>query len=178
MANIEKLKYPIGKFERPGKLSKKERAQMIKAIKRLPKRLSKAVEGLSEKQLNTPYRKGGWTVAQVVHHLADSHINSYVRFKWTLTEDTPMIKAYDETLWAVTDDAKSTDISASLQILKGIHKRWGIVLDQMSKSDFDRELAHPEWSKNLSLHTMLALYAWHSKHHVAQITELTKRKNW
>ena len=86
MANIEKLKYPIGKFVRPGKLSKEQRAQMIKTIKRLPKRLSKAVEGLNEKQLNTPYRKGGWTVAQVVHHLADSHINSYVRFKWTLTE--------------------------------------------------------------------------------------------
>jgi len=178
MANIEKLKYPIGKFERPGKLSKKDRAQMIKTIRRLPKRLSKVLEGLDEKQLNTPYRKGGWTVAQVVHHLADSHINSYVRFKWTLTEDTPMIKAYDETLWAVTDDAKSIDISASLQILKGIHKRWAAVMEQMSKSDFDRELAHPEWTKNLSLHTMLALYAWHSDHHLAHITELGKRMKW
>ncbi len=176
--NIEKLKYPIGKFNNPGQLTKTQRVKMIKSIKKLPKRLTKVVDNMSQEQLSTPYRKGGWTVAQVVHHLADSHINSYVRFKWALTEDTPMIKAYDETLWADTQDAKSLNVKYSLQILKGVHNRWSTVMELMSEDDYNRQLAHPEWKDKLSLHTMLALYSWHSKHHLAHITELAKRKKW
>ena len=178
MDNIESLKYPIGKFQRPDSLSLEDRKELIKSIRKLPKRLTKAVEYLSEEQLSTPYRPGGWTVAQVVHHLADSHVNSYIRFKWALTEDTPMIKAYDENLWAVTDDASSTEIKYSLQLIKGLHKRWTRVLSNMTEQDFSRELAHPEWSNNLSLDTMLALYSWHCDHHLAHVRELAKRKGW
>jgi len=124
MENIESLKYPIGKFQRPTALTQQDRIKLIKSIQKLPKRLTKTVEYLSEEQLNTPYRPGGWTVAQVVHHLPDSHVNSYIRFKWALTEDTPIIKAYDENLWSKTPDATTTDIKSSLQLLKGLHKRW------------------------------------------------------
>jgi uncharacterized damage-inducible protein DinB len=178
MDHIESLKYPIGKFQKPASLSQNDRIELIKSIRKLPKRLTKAVEYLSDEQLNTPYRPGGWTVAQVVHHLPDSHVNSYIRFKWALTEDTPMIKAYDENLWSETPDATSTDISASLQLLKGLHKRWTRVLTNMSERDYARELSHPEWSNNLSLDTMLALYAWHCDHHLAHVRELIKRKGW
>lgn len=178
MDNIELLKYPIGKFQKPASLTQKDRKELIKSIRKLPKRLSKTVDGLSEEQLNTPYRPGGWTVAQVVHHLTDSHVNSYIRFKWALTEDTPMIKAYDENLWSESPDAMSSDISSSLQLLKGLHKRWTLVLTNMTEQDYARELSHPEWSSNLTLDTMLALYGWHCDHHLAHVRELVKREGW
>lgn len=178
MENIESLKYPIGKFQRPTALTQQDRIKLIKSIQKLPKRLTKTVEYLSEEQLNTPYRPGGWTVAQVVHHLPDSHVNSYIRFKWALTEDTPIIKAYDEKLWSETPDATTTDIKSSLQLLKGLHKRWSRVLTNMTEQDYARELSHPEWSSNLSLDTMLALYSWHCDHHLAHVQELVKREGW
>ncbi len=178
MENIESLKYPIGKFQRPTALTQQDRIKLIKSIQKLPKRLTKTVEYLSEEQLNTPYRPGGWTVAQVVHHLPDSHVNSYIRFKWALTEDTPIIKAYDENLWSKTPDATTTDIKSSLQLLKGLHKRWSRVLTNMTEQDYARELSHPEWSSYLSLDTMLALYSWHCDHHLAHIRELVKRERW
>lgn len=176
--NIEKLKYPIGKFDSKRKASDKNIAKWKKTIRKFPKRLKKVVATLSIAQLNTPYRPDGWTVKQVVHHLADSHVNSYVRFKWSLTEDTPIIKAYDERLWAELVDANDDNLTHSMTIIKGVHGRWSDVMDQMERVDFNKELSHPEWKNNLSLNTMLSLYAWHCDHHLAHITELIKRNNW
>lgn len=136
-----------------------------------PARLRAAVSGLSEPQLDTPYRPGGWTVRQVVHHLPDSHINSYVRFKLALTEDTPTIKPYDEALWAKLPDAVATPIETSLRLMEGLHGRWVGLLESMSDTDFSRAFRHPEIGM-VRLDQNLALYAWHGKHHVAHINSL------
>ncbi len=176
--DLERLKYPIGKFNPKQEFSSRNLKKWRKTIRKFPKRLKKVVVDLSAEQLNTPYRPGGWTVKQVVHHVADSHINSYVRFKWTLTEDTPIIKAYDEKLWAMLPDANDDNLQHTFTILKGIHGRWTCLLEGMSHNDFQQNLSHPEWKNNLSLGTMLALYAWHCDHHLAHITELIKRENW
>lgn len=176
--DIEKLKYPIGRLDRNQKFTEKNRKKWIKTIKKLPKRLEKVVNQLNEDQLNTPYRPEGWTVRQLIHHIADSHVNSYIRFRWALTEDSPMIKAYDEKSWAELPDAKDSDVGASLLILTGIHKRWVHLLESMTEDDFAREMGHPDWKNNLSLDFMSSLYAWHSKHHLAHITKLIKRKGW
>ena len=176
--DIEKLKYPIGKFDRSKEMTPKRRQKCIKTIGRYPKKLKRVVSTLSEEQLNTPYRPDGWTVRQVVNHLADSHINSYIRFRWALTEETPMIKAYDEKSWAELPDAKYGSVKDSLTILKGVHARWFSLLTEMSDMDFKKELSHPDWNSNLSLDTMLSLYTWHCNHHMAHITELIKRENW
>ncbi len=175
---LEKLRYPIGRFSAPKKMTPKKRKEYIKVISKYPKRLKKAVKNLSEDQLNTPYRPEGWTVRQVVNHVADSHINSYIRFRWTMTEDAPMIKAYDEKSWAELPDAKYGNIEDSLSILKGVHARWTTLLKEMSDLDYQRELGHPEWKENLSLNTMLALYVWHCEHHLAHITSLIEREGW
>ena len=176
--SLEKLKYPIGRLDRNQEHTPINRKMWIKTIKRLPKKLNKLTKGLSKEQLATPYRPDGWTVRQVVNHLADSHVNSYIRFRWALTEDTPIIKAYDEKSWAELSDAKNGDIKDSITILKGIHARWVNLLEDMSESDFQKELAHPEWKNNLSLSFMLSLYAWHCDHHLAHIKHLIKREGW
>lgn len=176
--DIDKLKYPIGRLDKNQAFTEKNRRKWIKTIKKLPKRLNKTVSKLNDQQLDTPYRPGGWTVRQVIHHMADSHVNSYIRFRWALTEDSPMIKAYEEKSWAELPDAKDSDIDASLLMLGGIHERWTRLLESMSEEDFARELGHPEWKNNLSLNFMCSLYAWHCKHHLAHITELIKRKGW
>lgn len=176
--DIEQLKYPIGKFERQATLSTEERAALIANIKSFPQRLTTVIMELNEEQLNTPYRPEGWTVRQVVHHAADSHINSYVRFRWALTEETPIIKAYDQTSWAELSDAKSAPIKFSLNLLKAVHARWTLLLGQMSEEEFARELSHPEWKNNLSLDDMLQLYSWHCDHHLAHITSLIEREGW
>lgn len=150
----------------------------MKIIRRFPKKLRVTVKGLTDEQLDTPYRPGGWTVRQVVHHVADSHVNSYVRFKWTLTEDTPEIKAYEQEAWAELYDSRKAPIKSSLRILDGIHRRWSQVLNAMSEEDFKRELTHPEWEYRLSLDRMLSLYAWHSRHHLAHITSLIDREGF
>lgn len=173
------LRFPTGKFARPTTaLSSAERVLMIDAIARTPAAMRAAVAGLDEKQLDTPYRPGGWTVRQVVHHVADSHINAYCRFKLGLTEDVPTIKPYDEAKWAELDDGKSRLVAESLTLLESLHARWVYLLQRMQPSDFARTLSHPEWDAPLSLDVMLALYAWHGKHHVAHITELRKREEW
>ena len=137
-----------------------------------------AVAGLNEGQLETPYRAGGWTVRQVVHHVADSHLNSYIRFRWTLTEDTPTIKAYDETRWAELPDAKTAPVEVSLKLLESLHVRWVYLLETLDDEAFGRSFIHPETGEAISLERNLALYAWHGRHHCAHITSLRERKGW
>jgi uncharacterized damage-inducible protein DinB len=170
-------RYPIGKFEWEGGLTEERRRQYIDDIAEMPAKLRAAVEGLSEAQLDTPYRDGGWTVRQVAHHLADSHLNAFVRFKLALTEDRPTVKPYDQELWAETPDAKSAPAELSLALVEGLHRRWVIVLRQMSAADFARQLQHPERGL-MTLEMVLAMYAWHGRHHVAHITGLRERNGW
>jgi uncharacterized damage-inducible protein DinB len=173
------LRYPVGKFQRPAKsLSSAERRAAIDAIAETPAKLRAAVKGLDDKQLDTPYRPGGWTARQVVHHVPDSHLNAFTRFKLALTEDTPTIKPYDEAKWAELDDGKSTLVEESLMLLDALHARWVYLLERMQPADFERMLDHPDWEKPGSLDVLLALYAWHGRHHVAHITELRRREGW
>jgi hypothetical protein len=171
--------YPIGRFVRPpSSLSSRERLAMIAELEAAPARMRAAVSGLTPGQLDTPYRADGWTVRQVVHHVPDSHLNGYVRFKLALTEDVPTIKPYHEAKWAELPDGRSALIEQSLMLLELIHARWLVVLRSMQSSDFARQLNHPEWDAPLSLDVMLALYAWHGRHHVAHVTDLRKRERW
>lgn len=173
------FRYPVGKFRRPAAaLSATERAAMVNSIAAIPAAMRAAVGGLNAKQLDTPYRPDGWTVRQVVHHVSDSHINAYIRFKLALTEEVPTVKPYDEAKWAELPDGKSQLVEESLTMLELIHQRWLIVLRSMQQSDFLRKLNHPEWDAPLTLDSMLALYEWHGRHHVAHITELRKREGW
>lgn len=171
------LRYPIGRFQRPSTVTADERAQWIDAIAEAPARLREAVADLSDDQLDTPYRPGGWTVRQVVHHVPDSHLNSYVRFKWALTEDAPVIKTYDEKAWAELTDARTAPIEQSLALLDALHTRWVAWLRTLEEPDFARTIQHPEW-KAISVDQLLALYAWHGRHHVAHITALREHEGW
>ena len=172
------LRYPVGKYRRPGELTSDQRLEFISAIDQTPQRLASALKNLSADQLDTPYRPGGWTVRQVVHHLPDSHMNAYVRTKLALTEDEPTIKPYDEARWAELPDGKTSPIEPSLAILENLHKRWVLLLKSLSAADWSRKYGHPEWTKPMSLDDTLALYAWHGKHHVAHITALRERNGW
>jgi uncharacterized damage-inducible protein DinB len=173
----EKLRYPIGRFNRQNLLTPVERSAMIETIAAFPGELRSAVDNLNDDQLDTPYREGGWTVRQVVHHVADSHLNSYIRFKWTLTENEPLIKTYNEKAWAELPEAKTGPIEVSLMLLEALHKRWVMMLEQMSASDYQLKLEHPEWGL-VTLDMMLGLYEWHCRHHLRHITALRERKNW
>jgi hypothetical protein len=170
-------RYPVGKFEPPATLSDTERRQRIIDLEQLPAKMRAAVKGMSEAQLDTPYRDGGWTVRQVVHHVPDSHLNAYVRWKLTLTEDTPTIKPYAEAEWAKLADS-ALPVELSLNLLEGVHGRWVAVIKAMKAEQWSREFFHPELNKKMNLDQLLALYAWHSRHHLAHITELKKRKGW
>ena len=172
------LRYPVGEFSRPSVLSPAERTAAIDAIAETPAKLRAAVSGLTDAQLDTPYRDGGWTVRQVVHHVPDSHMNAYSRFKLALTEDTPTIKPYDEAKWAELEDGKSKLVEHSLTLLDSLHARWVFLLRRMKPADFARTLIHPEWKAPGSLDVLLAMYAWHGKHHVAHVTGLRQRKGW
>lgn len=171
------LRYPIGRFERPGNVSPADRTTYAAQIAALPKEMRAAVAGLTDAQLDTPYRPEGWTVRQVVHHVVDSHINSYVRFRWALTEDEPDIKTYDEKAWATLPDAASAPVALSLNLLDAVHARWSALLRTLTPEDWSRALVHPK-SGRMTLDDMLALYAWHGRHHVAHITELRAREGW
>jgi uncharacterized damage-inducible protein DinB len=171
------LQYPIGKFQRPAATTSQLRAQWISDIAAAPGRLRTSVAGLTDEQLDTPYRPEGWTVRQVVHHLADSHVNSYVRFRLALTEDQPSIKAYDEKLWAGLPDAEKAPVEISLRLLDSLHERWVLLLRQMSDADFARTFHHSEVGL-IDLGTNLALYSWHCRHHEAHITSLLSRMGW
>ncbi len=176
MADLEDLRYPIGKFKSPPESTPAVRAEHIETLRLLPERLSAAVAGLNDSQLDTPYRDGGWTVRQVVHHFADSHANSYIRFKLALTEDWPTIKPYDEAAWARLPDS-SLSIEPSLVFIAGLHQRLVGLLESMSAEDFERGFNHPERGR-VTLGTNLAIYAWHSRHHTAHITNLRALKGW
>src|SRR5712691_12205853 len=171
------LRYPIGKFTFDGAPTEQARNKFIDDIELAPSRLRAAVQGLSQEQLDTPYRPGGWTVRQVVHHVPDSHLNSYVRFKLALTEDEPTIKPYDEALWAKLNDSQETPIEVSLTLLEALHKRWVILLRAMRPEDFARRLVHPERG-TMTLDDVLTTYSWHGQHHVAHITALRDRMGW
>ncbi|MEK3780129.1 YfiT family bacillithiol transferase [Paenibacillus sp. FSL R5-0810] len=169
------LRYPIGPFAWEGTATAEQRESWISDIEKLPSMLSAAVQGLSEEQLGLPYREGGWSIRQVVHHLADSHMNSYIRFKLALTEDNPTIKPYDEQKWAMMQDAPLVNVQVSLSLIEGLHARWTAVLNAMTPSDFDRTFYHPESHKTMSLYYATGMYAWHGKHHTAHITSLRER---
>ena len=169
-------RYPIGKFQQPTENTPAIRASHIETLRLLPERLQAAVAGLNDAQLDTPYREGGWTVRQVVHHFADSHANSYVRFKLALTEDWPTVKAYDEAAWARLPDSKMP-IASSIDIVAGVHARLVGLLQSLSDDDFQKGFNHPERGR-ITLATNLAIYDWHSRHHVAHITCLRERMGW
>jgi hypothetical protein len=171
------LRYPIGQFQWSGSNTLEQRKLFIDEIAATPQRVRSAIAGLKPDQLETPYRDAGWTVRQVVHHLPDSHINSYVRFKLALTENEPTIKTYDESRWAELADAKSGPVEASLDLLAGLHERWVILLRSLSAEDTQKRLNHPELGV-VSIDKYIALYAWHGAHHVAHITSLRERMGW
>ncbi len=171
------LQYPIGRFTWSGPNSEEDRKRCLDEIEQAPARMRAAVAELSDAQLDTPYRPGGWTVRQVVHHVPDSHLNSYVRFRLALTEQEPTIKPYDESRWAELTDARTAVIEPSLALLESLHSRWILLLRSLKPADFAREFRHPELGK-VSLDKNLALYAWHGRHHVAHISGLRERMGW
>lgn len=174
---LEQLRFPVGRFDPKGSFTSHQREQALDSIAGTPARMRAAVAGLTPDQLDTPYREGGWTVRQVVHHVPDSHVNAYVRFKLALTEDAPLIKTYEEAAWAELADSKDTPIEVSLTLLESLHSRWDRLLRSMSDDDFQRKLQHPEWGE-LDLNTMTRLYEWHGRHHPAHITALRARNGW
>ncbi|MEO6305324.1 MAG: YfiT family bacillithiol transferase [Bacteroidia bacterium] len=175
---MEELKYPIGHYQKPEAFTKEILNEAISIIENFPKKLKQETEHLTDEQLDTPYRPDGWTIRQVVHHCADSHMNAMIRVKLALTEDTPTIKPYAEALWAELPDTKNLPIHFSLSILEGVHFRWATTLKNMKEKEFDRCFIHPEKGRELSLHESTGMYAWHCKHHLAHITSLKKRKDW
>lgn len=177
MIDLETLRYPIGRFSPPPSTAPAIRAAQIQTLRMLPANLRAAVSGLKETQIDTPYREDGWTVRQLVHHIADSHVNSYVRFKLALTEDWPTIKPYDEAAWAELADSRKLPIEPSLELTAALHTRWVALLESMSDQDFQRGFNHPERGRQ-DLANALALYEWHSRHHTAHITGLRARNGW
>ena len=175
--SVVDLRYPIGKFQWEDNLTEARRGELIGQIAETPAKVRAAVAGFTEQQFDTPYREGGWTVRQVVHHLADSHMNAYVRFKLAMTEEEPTIKTYEQQLWAETPDAKTAPADISLTLLDSLHQRWSVLLRSMSGTDFNRKFTHPEHGK-ITLERLLGLYAWHGRHHTAHITGLRERKGW
>ena len=169
-------RFPIGRLEMPGRLTETQRAEAIQAIADLPSALHEAALGLGDSQLDTPYRDGGWSVRQVVHHVADSHVNAYVRMKLTLTEDEPTIRAYDEKAWAELPDSKLPPL-ASLRIVESVHERWTAMLRALPAASFERKLMHPEGGQ-MTFDDLVATYAWHGAHHAAHITTLRAAKGW
>ncbi|HEX6373409.1 MAG TPA: putative metal-dependent hydrolase [Longimicrobium sp.] len=170
-------RYPVGKFQRNVEATPERRREWIDAIAQTPARLRAAVQGLTDEQLDTPYREGGWTVRQLAHHVPDSHMNAYTRFKLGLTEDSPTIKTYDEARWAELDDTRATPVETSLATLELVHERWVNLLRSMTDEQWARTIQHPEWGA-MGLETLLAMYAWHGRHHVAHVTRLRERMGW
>ncbi len=175
---LQKLKYPIGKYEFPDDVSPSLIKNWIQILEDLPGRLDKIIRPLNNEQLDTSYRTDGWTIRQLVHHIADSHMNALLRFKWTLTEDTPTIKAYDQDLFAKLKDSNLAPVEYSLEFLKGLHARWVFLLKRLSDSDFEKKFVHPETGNEVKLLKLLGMYSWHSEHHYAHIENILKKKGW
>ena len=171
-------RFPIGHFETNGDITEAQRMEWMNDIEQLPSLLAAAVKDLTQEQLDTPYRDGGWTVRQVVHHIADSHMNSFMRFKLALTEDRPTIKPYYEDRWAELADTVRAPIDLSLTLIEALHTRWGLLLRSMSESDYARSFFHPESEMFVRLDYNLGTYSWHGRHHLAHITTLAKRLGW
>lgn len=174
---MEDLRYPIGKFTAQDSYTKGEIAFNIEVLETFPSKLEKEVINLTDAQLDTPYREGSWTVRQVIHHLADSHTHAYIRVKWTLTEDSPVIKAYLEKLWAETPENKAT-IDISLNVLKALHAKWTLLLKNIPAEQLKRYFVHPETKRQVRIETLIAMYAWHGNHHLAHITGVKNRMGW
>ena len=170
-------RYPIGKFSYQGPLTAEQKRIYLDDIEETPAKLRAAIRGLSDKQLATPYRDGGWTVRQVIHHVPDSHMNSYIRFKLALTEDAPTIKPYFEDRWAELPEAKQASTEVSLALLESLHQRWMLMLRGLTDADWQRTFRHPELGP-MTLEKTLALYSWHGRHHVAHITSLRDKMGW
>lgn len=171
------LRYPVGKYE-PQPYSPQQLAAWLNDIQFLPQAIENAIHDLDEAQLQTPYRPGGWTVHQLVHHVADSHMNAYIRFKLGLSEDNPTIKPYEEKRWAEMADTKNLPVNISITLLYALHARWYELLKNITEKEFERTVVHPEHARQMTLWFLLGLYAWHSKHHVAHITALRERNGW
>ncbi|GAA4235930.1 bacillithiol transferase BstA [Postechiella marina] len=176
--NLEKLKYPIGQFNSPEKITANHLKKWISVLENFPSRLENLVKDLTDEQLDTVYRPGGWTIRQVVHHVSDSHHHSYTRFKWALTEDKPVIKAYFEELWAELFDSKSAPIEMSLNHIKAIHFKLVYLLNGLEEKDLNKVFIHPETNSEVPLGFNIGNYAWHSNHHYAHIENLIKSNNW
>lgn len=176
MTDLEELRFPIGRFSPPASSMAGIRAAHIQTLRLLPERLRAAVAGLDDLQLDTPYREEGWTVRQVVHHLADSHAQAYLRFKTALAEDWPTVKVYDEAAWAKLPDSQ-LPVGGSLALIEALHGRWVALLGVMTDEDFSKGFVHPERGR-IDLGKVLAMYAWHSLHHTAHITGLRARMGW
>jgi uncharacterized damage-inducible protein DinB len=177
MTDLPDLRYPTGRLTYENDLTPARRQELIARIADTPRALRAAVKGFTDEQFDTPYRPGGWTVRQVVHHLPDSHVNAYIRFKLALTEDNPTIKPYNEAAWANVADTRLTPVEVSLTLLDAVHQRWVILLKSLRDQDFARPLQHPE-NGAMTLDKLLQMYAWHGGHHVAHVTELRKREGW
>lgn len=168
-------RFPIGEFKKPDRLSEAERAAAIAKIEATPATLRAAVDGMSDAQLDSTYREGSWTLRQVVHHLADSHVNAYTRFRLGLTEDHPTIKPYDENKWAALEDARAMPVGVSLELLEALHSRWVTLLRSLEPASFDRSIDHPE-NGAMTIDQLLAMYAWHGEHHIAHIDMARERR--
>ena len=174
---LEARRYPVGRFGAGVAVTPEARRQWIEEVAALPGQLRRAVEDLSPEQLDTPYREGGWTVRQLVHHVPDSHMNAYVRFKLALTEDSPAIKTYEEARWATLPDTRLTPTDVSLVLLEALHQRWVLLMTALSEQEWERPFVHPEWGP-MPVGKALALYAWHGRHHLAHVTGLRARMGW
>ncbi len=176
--NLEDLKYPIGKFSAPKAITPEMRAEWLTTLETFPEKLQGITGDLDDTRLDTPYRPGGWTVRQLLMHIGDSHLNSYVRFKWALTEDRPVIKAYSQTGWADLPDSQEATGEEAVEFIAAVHKRWVRLLRGLDEAQWRRSFVHPETKKEISIGENLALYDWHSRHHYAHIKDLREREGW
>lgn len=176
--NQEELKYPIGRYQRPDTYTHQDLSEWMAVLRALPSWMDACIENLDAHQLQVPYREGGWTIQQLVHHVADSHMNAYIRLKLALTQDTPTINPYNQDAWALLADVETVPVNVSVTMLHTVHRRLIAVLEHMSATDWERTYYHPEYKREFPLWDMVALYAWHSRHHTGHIMGLRERMGW